>query len=294
MENFKDLAISDKDLFNNFLKDYTNKSYEYSFTALYLWRDLCNTKYSIIDNCLIIKKETNDGPFFMMPLGYDKSKLEELILKLKSLSTDDNIYLLGDIEDSFISDLKNYTNLPFKIIENRNTFEYVYLTNDLLNLEGKKYHQKKNHYNSFINSYKYTITSIDSEEKIIDCLDLLSKWHKKRINLCKELLIETKEITDLLHNLSYLNLYSIAIYVENSLVGFSIGEILRDTAIIHIERCDINYKGVYSFINREFIKKDFSETKFINRQEDCGSTGLRKSKLSYNPLYLLKKSLIII
>lgn len=294
MENFKELTLSDKDLFNNYLKYFNNKSYEYSFTALYLWRDLCKTKYSIINNCLIIKKETNYGSFFMMPIGYNKVTLQELILKLKELPTNDTIYLLGDIEDSFIYDLRAFTNLPFKIIENRDTFEYIYLTNDLLNLEGKKYHQKKNHYNSFINSYDYTVTSIDSEEKIKDCLKLLSNWHSKRISLCEELQIETKEITDLLYNLNYLNLYSICVYVKNSLVGFSIGEILNDTAIIHVERCNINYKGIYAFINREFIKREFSKTKYINRQEDCGCPGLRKSKLSYKPLYLLKKSLIII
>ena len=258
MENFKELTLRDKDLFNNYLKDFNNKSYEYSFTSLYLWRDLCKTKYSIINNCLIIKKETNYGSFFMMPIGYNKATLQELILKLEKLPTNDSIYLLGDIEDNFIYDLKTLTNFHFKIIENRDTFEYIYLTNDLLNLEGKKYHQKKNHYNSFINSYDYTVTSIDSEEKINDCLKLLSNWHSKRSSLCEELQIETKEIANLLYNLNYLNLYSICVYVKNSLVGFSIGEILNDTAIIHVERCNIDYKGIYAFINREFIRRDFS------------------------------------
>lgn len=294
MDNFKELTLSDKDLFNNYLRNFKNSSYEYSFAALYLWRDLCKTKYSIINDCLIIKKETPDGIFFMMPIGYNKSTLQELILKLKDLSTNDNVYLLGDIEDSFIYDLETFTDIPFKIVENRDTFEYIYLTNDLLKLEGKKYHQKKNHYNSFINSYNYTVTSIDNEEKINDCLELLSNWHLQKPSLCNELQIETKEITDLLYNLNYLDLYSICVYVENSLVGFSIGEIFKDTAIIHIERCNINYKGVYSFINREFIKRYFSKTTYINRQEDCGCIGLRKSKLSYKPLYLLKKSLIIV
>lgn len=37
----------------------------------------------------------------------------------------------------------------------------------------------------------------------------------------------------------------------NNLAGFSIGEILNDTAINSYERCDIKYKGIYAFINRE-------------------------------------------
>lgn len=294
MKNFHNLEISDKYLFEKYLSKVSNKSYEYSFASLYLWRDLCNTEYSIINNCLVIKKETNNGPIFMMPIGYDKFNLEKLILTLKSLATDDNIYLLGDIEDDFINDLKNYTNLQFKIFQDRDTFEYIYLTTDLISLTGKKYHQKKNHYNSFINSYKYEITSIDSDKKITDCLNLINKWHSNKNNLCKELQIEIKEINDLLHNLDYLELYSIAIYVDDILIGFSVAEILKDTAIIHVERCDTDYKGIYAFINNEFIKKDLSNTLYINREEDCGDLGLRKAKLSYKPLYLLKKSLIII
>lgn len=292
MDNFKFLTIDDKDLLNSYLKDINNKSYEYSFASLYLWRDLCNTKYSIINNCLILEKETDDGTFFMMPLGYDKNTLQDLVLSLKLQSRNNSIYLFGDIEDNFIIDLKKYTNLPFSIMENRNNFEYVYLTNDLINLSGKKYHKKKNHYNSFVNSYDYSITSINTNANINDCLNLLYNWHTNKPCICNELKIETKEITDLLHNLNYLNLYSIAIYVKDELVGFSIGEILKDTAIIHIERCDTNYKGVYAFINNEFLKKDFANTIYVNRQEDCGCLGLRKSKLSYHPLYLLKKSLI--
>lgn len=294
MDNFRDLTINDKDLFDNYLKNLNTKSYEYSFPALYLWRHLCKTKYYIINNCLVIKKETNYGTFFMMPMGYEKSSLEDLILNLKSLSKNNSIYLLGDIEDIFIDDLKKFTTLSFEAVEARDTFEYIYLTNELLNLEGKKYHNKRNNYNSFIHSYKYTITSIDNENKIKDCLELLSNWHLKTTSVSEELCIEIKEITDLLYNLDYLNLCSIAVYVGPYLAGFSVGEIFKDTAIIHIERCNTDYKGIYSFISREFIKKDFRNTTYINREEDCGSPGLRKSKFSYHPIYLLKKSLIII
>lgn len=294
MEYFKNIDLNDRYLFEKYLCKINNKSYEYSFTTLYLWKDFCKIEYSIINNCLILKKETQNGEFFMMPLGYEKDKLNNLIFTLKKLSTNNNIYLFGDIEDNFINDLQNYTDLSFKITQDRDNFEYIYSTDKLLNLSGEKYHKKKNHYNSFINSYNYTIKSINDEKSILDCLNLLKKWHKNKNILCEELLCETKEITNLLYNLDFLNLKTIAVYVNNNLAGFSIGEILNDTAIIHIERCDIKYKGIYAFINREFINKEFRSTKYINREEDCGYPGLRKSKLSYHPIYFLKKSLIII
>lgn len=297
MENFKPLTLEDKELFDKYSKLINTKSYEYAFSSLYLWRNLCNIKYIVIDNCLIVQKNEEDkGQFFMMPYGYKKETLQSLVENLKSISTKNNgqIYLFGDIEGSFINDLKNYTNFTFQIIDDRDDFEYIYRTKDLINLSGKKYHSKKNYCNYFANNYKYDVKIIDCESIVKDCIQLLTYWHKKKIINTKELCIEITQIEDLLYKLNDLNLKSIAIYVDDKLAGFSIGEIINDTAIIHVERCDIKYKGIYPFINREFLKLSFSDTIFVNRQEDCGSLGLRKSKGSYCPCELLKKSFLVI
>lgn len=297
MENFQALTLHDKELFDNYSKLINTKSYEYAFSSLYLWRNLCNIQYIVINDCLVVQKsEEGKGPFFMMPYGYKKETLQSLVEKLKSISTEDNgqIYLFGDIESSFIDDLKEYTNFKFNIIDDRDVFEYIYKTKDLINLRGKKYHRKKNQYNYFINNYKYDVKAIDSDSIIKDCIELLIAWHKEKIINSKELCIEIPQIETLLYNLNYLNLKSIAIYIDNKLAGFSIGETINDTAVIHVERCNIRYKGIYSFINREFLKLYFTNTLFVNRQEDCGNLGLRQSKESYYPCELLKKSLLVI
>ena len=193
MEYFKTIDLNDRYLFEKYLCKINNKSYEYSFTTLYLWKDFCKVEYSIINNCLIIKKETQNGEFFMMPLGYEKDKLNNLIFTLKKLSTNNNIYLFGDIEDNFINDLQNYTDLSFKITQDRDNFEYIYSTDKLLNLSGEKYHKKKNHYNSFINSYNYTIKSINDEKSILDCLNLLKNGIKIKIYFVKNYFAKLKK-----------------------------------------------------------------------------------------------------
>lgn len=193
MEYFKTIDLNDRYLFEKYLCKINNKSYEYSFTTLYLWKDFCKVEYSIINNCLIIKKETQNGEFFMMPLGYEKDKLNNLIFTLKKLSTNNNIYLFGDIEDNFINDLQNYTDLSFKITQDRDNFEYIYSTDKLLNLSGEKYHKKKNHYNSYINSYNYTIKSINDEKSILDCLNLLKNGIKIKIYFVKNYFAKLKK-----------------------------------------------------------------------------------------------------
>ena len=70
-------------------------------------------------------------------------------------------------------------------------------------------------------------------------------------------------------------------------MGFALGEILpTNVGAIYFEKGDIAFKGIYPLIDNLFCKKHFNEVRFINKQEDMGLEGLRKSKLSYNPVKL--------
>ena len=77
------------------------------------------------------------------------------------------------------------------------------------------------------------------------------------------------------------------------IVGFSAGEIVGDTLIIHVEKADIAYDGVYQALVNEFAKRFVTESvQYINREEDVGDPGVRKSKDSDHPLRLLEKYLV--
>ena len=94
----------------------------------------------------------------------------------------------------------------------------------------------------------------------------------------------------MIHNLSNLNLEGMAVKVNNEIAAFTLGEKLNENmSVIHIEKGNNDYKGVYAFINRMFLNNYFKDVATVNRQEDLGVKGLKKAKQSYNPIRLEKK-----
>jgi hypothetical protein len=291
------LTIEDKDLIEKYVDKEELESYEYLFSSLYMWRKLNNVKYAIVNDVLVIEKnEEGKGTFYAQPLKYNKEKLTELVDMLIERNDDftDRDYLFGDVDERFIEDLKKYTDYKIEIKEDINDSEYVYNTNDLIELKGKKYHGKKNHVNSFEKSYEYEIKAIDNEKVIKDCIILLHKWHEEvAVTVDKEMLMEIDAIKDLFSELHFFDLKSIAIYVDGELAGFAVGETVNDKmAVIHVERGETDYKGIYAFLNRQFLIESFSDIEYVNRQEDTGNAGLRKAKQSYHPVKMVKKYLV--
>ena len=81
-----------------------------------------------------------------------------------------------------------------------------------------------------------------------------------------------------------------AIKLFGRIEAFTIGEPLNDrTALIHIEKANPTIRGLYQAINNEFIRHEFSDYEFINREEDMGLPGLRKAKESYHPDHFAEK-----
>ena len=62
---------------------------------------------------------------------------------------------------------------------------------------------------------------------------------------------------------------------------------------IPVEKANPNIRGLYTFICSEFLKVASPNAAKENREDDMGLEGLRKSKLSYNPIYMVEKYTII-
>jgi len=294
---FKKLCLEDKKEIDKYIYPYKFLSCEYSFTSLYIWKDACDIQYTLYKRALILKKRDFDGNYhFMQPLGYEAEDLKEIIEELKTYKEENNMkYLFKDLEESFIKELnilfgdKN----KFCIKEDRDNFDYLYEAKKLMTLSGKKLHSKKNHYNSFTKNYNYEVVEINDEKVINDVSLAAEKWYEETEERDIKLFYELLAIKNIVNNMNLLNLNGVAVYVDGKLAAFSIGESLNEKlAVIHIEKGDKNINGIYSFIAKSLIDKCFSNADIINREQDLGIDGLRKSKMSYYPLRLEKKFIL--
>lgn len=290
---FKELQLSDKKLFHGFLGEYGFKTYEYAFSTLFVWRHMCKVYHSIIQDSLIVKKEDKvKGTYFMAPIGYEESRLQSIIGQLVDIkkNTADMHYLFRDVEEEFLSKLIDIYGDRIKCIEDDGNFDYIYDTQELISLSGKKFHSKKNHFNSFITSYSYYVKDMSEENTGEQCIKFARQWFEEKTAKTDELAYELKTIEDLINFRRELNIDGMAVYAEDKLAGFTLGEKLSSNmAIIHIEKGDNDFRGIYAFLNRVFLDKYFSDVKCINRQEDVGIKGLRKAKMSYNPIRFERK-----
>lgn len=294
--DFKKLTLEDKELFKKYIYPYKFLSCEYSFTTLYIWKDACEIQYAIYKDALIIKKKDFEGNYhFMQPLGYKEEDLQDILEHLAQYKKENNMdYVFKDLEEDFIEKVRALCaeEQYMYIEEDRDNFDYLYEAEKLIKLSGKKLHGKKNHYNFFVKEYNYEVKEIE-EEVIDDVIEAAEKWYVENNNNDKMLYYEMKSIKDLVKNMNLFNLKGIAVYVDGKVAAFSLGEKLNDKlAVIHIEKGDMNYRGIYSFINKAFIDMCFSDVKIINREQDLGIEGLRKAKLSYHPIKLEKKFIV--
>ena len=293
---FKEITIdSIKELQLYFdLVDY--EACEYCFNTLYMWQHVYKTRYVICDDFAIIMAEYEGDSFSILPLA-KKEKLQQAIHFIVKYfeKTNKKICFRGITKEIVEILQKNYPG-RFEYIEERDLFDYVYDGESLRTLAGRKNQKKRNHINAFLKDYegRYNYKLLD-EEDFTECLNLLKEWtiNKEENNEFDEGMDdESLGINKVFKNYNNLKerLKIAGIYVDGKLEAFTMGELINpNMALIHIEKANPNIRGLYPYINQQFILNEFTDVEFVNREEDLGIPGLRKAKLSYHPIRFIEK-----
>ncbi|MDO8638300.1 MAG: phosphatidylglycerol lysyltransferase domain-containing protein, partial [Candidatus Daviesbacteria bacterium] len=181
----------------------------------------------------------------------------------------------------------------FHIEEDRDNFDYIYLLEEEKDYKGNKYRNKRNFTNRFKRLYSssYKLIELVDPETQKQILDLFDHWQKLKEKENEEVKNELLAIRKMLDLANELKLICIGIYINKKLIAFSINELLLGGYAINLfEKADITYQGIFPYL-RSITASYLLEQggKFLNHEQDLGIEGLRKSKMSYNPQFFLKK-----
>ena len=294
--NFKPVEAEDLEELNPFFCKRPNKTCDSVFLDSFIWREYYNVRYAVSDNKAILWLMDLDGKTgSAMPICSEED-LEYYFWKLvEYFNTELKAPLYINLADEEAVEQLGLKNMPdkFKITEQVDLKDYLYDGNAMRTLSGKKLHKKKNHLNAFKREYegRYEYRRLCCSDRG-DVWKFLDRWREEKGEEVEEHLdYELRGIHEILKNCSLLNVRMSGVYIDGHLEAFTIGSYnpLEQMAVIHIEKANPEIRGLYQFINQQFLIEEFPEAVLINREDDLGLEGLRKAKLSYNPIDYARK-----
>lgn len=236
----------------------------------------------------MIKVKRDEVDFFLQPFGGRDEDLPKLFAEIKEYHSGKPFEIHGIYEDGKTRLEKAFPAMEFT--EDRDNWDYVYLREKLANLSGRKYHGKKNHYNNFKKEYPDYVYEPIAPNNYEECKAFGDEWCEKRVGGDESLRCELCAIHEAIDNFEVLDLRGGVIRIDGKVEAFSFGKKINDdTAVLHVEKANPEYRGLYAAINKDFAKHAWSDVVYLNREEDMGHEGLRMAKESYNPEFMVKK-----
>ncbi len=295
MLNFREILPDDRDWIQKALRQSDFMGCEYSFANNLAWhRAACSRIAQCGQFYLICAFDTEDGiPCFTFPAG--NGDYQQILAAMAEFAAAKHQPLV-------ISGLTNRT-LPliehlapadsFTLQENRDGWDYIYDTAEFIAMSGKKFHKKRNHISQFsrCNAVFSEMTAADFD----DCIALAAKTYNEKDGYTDASSVaEQYAIHTYFSHFDRLELCGGVLRIDGELAAFSIGEPLNsETFCVHIEKADLRWHGAFPAMAQQFAAHFAKNYRWLNREEDLGVEGLRKSKLSYYPAFLLEKRIAV-
>ena len=297
--NFKPVEAEDLEELNPFFCKRPNKTCDSVFLDSFIWREYYNVRYAVSDNKAILWLMDLDGKTgSAMPICSEED-LEYYFWKLvEYFNTELKAPLYINLADEEAVEQLGLKNMPdkFKITEQVDLKDYLYDGNAMRTLSGKKLHKKKNHLNAFKREYegRYEYRRLCCSDRG-DVWKFLDRWREEKGEEVEEHLdYEVEGIHEILKQCLDLDIRMFGVYIDGTLEAFTIGSYnpAENMAVIHIEKANPEIRGLYQFINQQFLVQEFPDVALVNREDDLGQEGLRHAKMSYNPCGFARKYLV--
>lgn len=279
-------ALSKQSAFKNRLAQCPQVTSDYSFLNLWAWAEEHDLSWAWEEDLVWIR-QGSPSPCYWAPIGpwQDVDWNERFVKNFPGGARFIRVPEL--LAGMLTSSLKDSVDIK----DARGHWDYLYDLNDLVALQGNRFHKKKNLVNQFKKKYDYTLVPL-GPDFAKEALALQEDWCLWRdCESIEALAAENRVIKKVFANWnSFENLMGSGILVDSRLVAYTVAEPLgKQEILIHFEKGNTDYKGVYQAINQTFLESIQDRFTVVNREQDLDDPGLRKAKESYQPSGFQKK-----
>ena len=265
---------------------------DYSAAFKLMWQKHFSLEFAYVDDCVVFKECYQGRIYFHFPMELKSGDAERALDSIEMYCRERNIrvhYTCVPREKMDIM-IARY-GMEMRITNHRRWRDYLYVAEDFKTFSGKRFSGQRNHINKFKKLYPgYSFVPLTGADiRVME--EFLDKFKERQ--LAKGTVMAREELEgvyELLPHLDDLKLKAGALEVEGQIIAISIGERCGDQLVIHIEKAFTDYEGAYPAMAQEFARHFATDgVNYLNREDDSGDPGLRKSKLQYNPVALIDK-----
>jgi len=296
------LTIEAKSLFDRYAGLIETPLSDYTFANNIIWLSQKSGFYQIIEDCFcLFALHGNCLTMLLPPLGRRANQAAALDACFRIMDGYNATPFLSKIEYVYRDFVLALDTADDRWLIERSLPDYIYLTDDLIQLRGNAYKTKRGEINQFRRSHPDHRLERLGPQHWEGIRALIDTWLRNRLRYISGEAIadffytveqERQAIERALTHYDTLGLQGLCLYINNRLEGFTFGERITPTvANVLVEKTNFAIPGSAQFLFREFAK-DFAGCRFINVGDDLGLENLRRVKMSYRPAFFGEKVIL--
>ncbi|HPQ81470.1 MAG TPA: phosphatidylglycerol lysyltransferase domain-containing protein [bacterium] len=286
---FKEIELSDRRIFEEAAVRFPRSACEYSFVNLFIWRDFdCPSFTSINGNICVLMSPQVGERFFLEPIGANDipGTVEECL------------GYAGRISRASAELAESLNGNKARMNSTRDHFDYIYRTEDLALMKGRRFDAKRNHIKRLMRTFSDLEYSPLSRSDAVDALSLFDEWGRKKADAgmgeggLSSIAVSCQHaaLARLFESYDELRPVGGKVTSGGNMLGFIAGTATGGKqACVHFCYTRPGLSGVFSLLLKESCGEAFSPFEFVNLEQDLGIEGLRKNKLSFHPVRLEEK-----
>ena len=267
---------------------------DWSLGTVMMWRGEIRPRFCLQNGTLLFREEINGQAAFSWPIGPDERGMLDALSKYVE---EENLPLrFFALDEETLEKARRTPGLTGILAARDDRWsDYLYDFSEMASFAGRKFSGQRNHINKYRKLYgepEIRFLTPEDGPAVREMLEQYEQEHPCR-NTLEE--AELRHTYTLLRHCAAFGMPAAGLILQGRIAAFTIGEIVGDMLIIHVEKALRSAEGAYPTLFHGFVNRvqhgRARPLRFVNREDDAGDPGLRTSKQQYHPVARMPKYL---